>query len=616
VTSPPPRDEQRLSSRETLVLVLAVAAAVAAVWVTLEADFLSYPGWLSVQKADLILGPVLVGLYWLRVRPGSRFGWLLIAYGFVCAGYITQSFANSWLFGIGLSWESLIFLGNLLLILTFPTGRLDGPFAKLILLGGVAAAAFNLVLIMMLPQTGAGGAISGCSELCPENGLALTPNVPLALDLIKPFQIVVLVVAFTTIALLVWRMAAGTPPQRRALAIGTSFALLFLVLQAVYLLLSLFEADVPRLQTWIQWAFTVARSAVWYGFLFALIAAQLFAWHALRRLVRGSLRRPSQRELEEMLRRPLSDPRLQLRFWDSRAGAWDGPVQPEPGCALTVIERDGRPAAALVHDAQLSDDPELLQAAGAVALLAAENAELDADWHEALDDLRQSRARITTAVDAERRRVALDLHDSVQQRLSVIHLRLASTAEHRADPAVRGNLQAIGEDVEEVIEEVRSVSQGLYPHLLGERGLIAALEQAIKPVPVRHNAIDRHAADVESAVYYACLEAVQNATKHAGPGASINVSLHEHADMLSFLVADDGSGFDPSAASDGLGLQSLHDRVGAVGGRLSITSTPGRGTTVSGWVPIASRLEEHPQIGAQQTVFEEEPTSSGGLDEV
>jgi signal transduction histidine kinase len=602
--------------QETLVLVPAVAAAVGAVWATLDADFLRYPGWLSVQKADLILGPVLVGLYWRRVRPASRFGWLLIAYGFLCAGYITQSFDNSWLFGIGLDWESLIFLGNLLLILTFPTGRLDRPAAKLVFLGGVAAAALNVVLVMMLPQTSAGGAISGCRELCPKNALALTPDVSLALDLIKPFQIVVVVVVFATIALLFWRIATGTPPQRRAVAIGTSFALLFLVLQAVYLLLSLFDVDVPRLQNWIQWAYTGARAAVWYGFLFALIAAQLFAARALRRLVRGSLRRPSQRELEAMLRGPLGDPGLQLRFWDEQAGQWEGPLQPDPGCTLTLIERDTGPAVALIHDVHLNDDPELLQAAGAVALLAAENAELDAGWHNALDALRRSRARITQSIDAERRRVALDLHDGVQQRLSVIHLRLVSAAEQGPDQASRDRLQALSDDVRVVIDEVRAVSQGLYPRLLGERDLVTVLEQAIEPVPVRHNEIGRFAPEVEAAVYYACLEAVQNATKHAGAGASVTVTLQADAGSLSFEVTDDGSGFAPATASEGLGLQSLHDRIGAVGGRLSITSSPGGGTVVSGWVPMTSGPEERPQIGTREQFLQDERARPTGLDEL
>ena len=114
---------------EVLVAVGAVLAAVAAVWVTLDADFLAYPAWLAAQKADFILGPVFVGLYWRRVRPGSRFGPLLIVFGAVGAVYILQSSSNPWLFGAGVFWEAAIFLGPLVLILTFPTGRLDGMAA-------------------------------------------------------------------------------------------------------------------------------------------------------------------------------------------------------------------------------------------------------------------------------------------------------------------------------------------------------------------------------------------------------------------------------------------------------------------------------------------------------
>jgi hypothetical protein len=116
----------------------------------------------------------------------------------------------------------------------------------------------------------------------------------------------------------------------------------------------------------IAWAFAAARAAIWCGFLFALIAAQLFAARALQRLVRQSLRRPTERELEAMLREPLGDPRLQLVFPDPKAGTWargdagDGapqPPTPEPGRDLTLVERDRRPAVAILHDAQLNDDP-------------------------------------------------------------------------------------------------------------------------------------------------------------------------------------------------------------------------------------------------------------------
>jgi signal transduction histidine kinase len=576
----------RSPARDVALLPVAVAAAAAAVWVTLRADFLAYPGWLAVQKADLIAGPVLVGLYWLRVRPASRFGWLLIAFGFLCVGYIAQSARDPTLFGIGLAWESAIYLGTLILILTFPAGRLEGPAAKLIVLAGGAVAALNIWLIAMLPQTGAGGAISSCREICPKNGLAFAPNVERALDLLKPFQYAVIAVAAATAGLLIWRIVTGTRPQRRALVIGTSIALLFLGMQITYLSLSVVEADAPEFQKAMQWGFTAARAAVWYGFLFALIAAQLFAGRTLNRLVRQSLRRPSRGDLETMLRSPLGDPTFELRFWNPKAEAWDGSTPPAGSRRVTVVDREGKPAVALVHDRQLADDPELLQAAGAVALLAEENAELDGAWKDALDQLERSRKRIGSVVDTERHRVAVNLHDGVQQRLGAIRLRLAMSAETANDVDLRRGLETVGDSVDEVIEEVREVAQDLYPHLLIEQGLVSALESAVSPLQVHHADIARHRAEIELVVYYACLEAVRNATKHAGEDATITIDLRETDNVLTFRVADDGKGFDVATARSGIGLDSLRERVESVGGRLSIDSAPGRGTVVVGSVPI------------------------------
>ena len=576
-------------ARDWLIAALALAAAAAAIAVTADADFLAHPGWLAAQKVDLILGPVLIGLYWLRVRPRSRFGWVLIAFGFLCAGYITQSLTTPWLFGVGLIWESFIYLGTLVLILTFPTGRLDGVAAKLVVAGGAVAAALNIALVVMLPVTNAGGAISGCRQLCPRNGVAFASDPSRALDLVKPFQVVVICVAVATAALLIWRIATGTPPQRRALAIGTSVALLFTALQITFLSLNVFDVNAQELMKVIQWAFTAARALIWYGFLFALVAAQLFAGRALRRLVRQSLRRPTRRELEAMLRQPLGDPTFELRFWDSKRNEWPGGLEPGPGDAVTVVERDGSPAVALIHDAQLDDDPELLQAAGVVALLAAENAELDAGWKDALDNLQRSGERFTHAVHDERRRVAVDLHDGLQQRLSALRLRLAMSAELALDESLRSQLDYIGQGVDDAIEEVREVAHGLYPHLLIEQGLVPALEHAVLPIEIRHNEVSRHPAELELAVYYCCLEAVQNAMKHGGPEVGVSVSLQENEGSLSFEVADDGPGFDPSAANAGLGLQSLRDRLGGVGGQVTIASEPGRGTVVAGAVPLSGR---------------------------
>ena len=369
----------RPTSWHLLAGAAALLAAIAAVWVTLEADFLKYPGWLAVQKADFILGPVFVGLYWVHRRPQSRFGPMLIAFGFVGGLYVLQSSGNSWLFGIGLVWENVIYLATLVLILTFPTGRLEGWAAKLIMFAAIVAAAVPATLIVLvLPQVGAGASISGCKALCPENALAVTSQPSLALDLADIYRPGAIVVALATAGLLVWRLVTGTPPQRRALAIGTPIALLFLVLQIVYLLLTYAPTTFTTLHEVVRWTFVGARALIWYGFLAALIAAQLFAARATQRLVDQSLRRRSRGELEALLRDLLGDPALRLVFLDNRS-------EPEATyeilareldrsgakAEVTVVDRGGTPSVALIHDPQLNDDPELVQAAGAVALLAA-----------------------------------------------------------------------------------------------------------------------------------------------------------------------------------------------------------------------------------------------------
>ncbi|HET6548106.1 MAG TPA: histidine kinase [Solirubrobacter sp.] len=568
----------------------AVVATAATFWITLDAEFLAYPGWLAVQKADFILGPALTGLYWLHRRPESRFGWLLIGFGFVGGVYVLQSSSNPWLFGAGLVWENVIYLATLLLILTFPTGRLDGMAARLIMLAAALTAALPAtVIVLVLPQTGAGGSISGCREACPENALAFASDPELALKLSDVFRGGAIAVAVATAALLIARLVRGTPPQRRALAIGTPIALAFLVAQILFLALTFLAPDSTTLQTDVRWAFVGARAALWYGFLFALVAAELFAARAVERLVRQSLRRPSEQELETLLREPLGDPELQLVF--ARAGVLQTD-EPGAGRDVTVVAHAGRPAVALVHDAQLNDDPELLQAAGAVALLAADNAELDTAWHDALSELRQSRVRIVRARDTERRRLERNLHDGVQQRLVAVSVELGLAGELAGpESPLRGRLAGIGESVAQALEELREVSHGLYPPVLGEFGLVSALGDVRVPtgstLEIRASGVGRHSPELESAIYHCCLEAIQNATKHsAGAGVRISVTLREDAAELAFEVADDGPGFDLAAAGPGTGLQNMRDRVGGIDGELEIVTAPGYGTAVTGSVPL------------------------------
>jgi signal transduction histidine kinase len=577
---------------QVAVLLGAVAASAVALWVTLSADFLTYRGWLAVQKADFILGPVLAGLYWYRRRPQSRFGPMLIAFGFIGALYILQSASNSWLFSIGLLAETAIGLATRVLILAFPTGRLDRP-AKVILVISILVSPLPAVVNQLLsPQTGAGASISGCRQACPSNELALTSNPELAANLLDAFRFGVIVASGLTIGLLIWRFVNGTRPQRRALVIGTPIALLFLAFQITFQLLGALDAPPSDFSEFVKWGIVAARAALWYGFLAALIAAQLFAARALQRLVGQSLRGRSRDELEALLRDPLGDPDLRLVFLDGR----EAPLPTEPGRAIKLVRHDGAPAVAIIHDPQLNDDPELLDAAGAVALLAAENTELDAGWTEALREVARSRARLVRAADDERRKFERNLHDSVQQQLISIKIRLEIEAEKEdLSDSSRERLLDIARSVHAALAEVREVAHGLQPPLLTASGLPTALrrlhEHATPPADINDHGVGRYPPEIESAVYYCCLEAIQNATKHGGRGVRVSVALAENDGHLTFRIVDDGPGF-AAGEVQGLGLQNMEDRIGAVGGQLTIATAPGRGTTISGHVPLRPATPE------------------------
>ena len=260
------------------------------------------------------------------------------------------------------------------------------------------------------------------------------------------------------------------------------------------------------------------------------------------------------------------------------------------------MRHEGAPAVAIVHDPQLNDDPELLEAAGALALLAAENADLDAGWAEALQELERSRARLVRAADDERRKFERNLHDSVQQQLIAIKLRLEMEAEDGAlSGPSRERLLALAQSVDAAVEEVREVAHGLYPPLLTESGLPGALrrvhEHAASLTEIDAVGVGRYSPEIESAMYYCCMEAIQNATKHGGRDVHVSVALGEEDGRLIFRVVDDGPGFS-SGEVRGFGLQNMEDRLGALGGRLAISTAPGRGTTITGQVPLRPAIPQ------------------------
>jgi signal transduction histidine kinase len=289
------------------------------------------------------------------------------------------------------------------------------------------------------------------------------------------------------------------------------------------------------------------------------------------------------------LQRAFADPAVRLLRWSNgRYVDEDGaPAElPAPSGPLTatLLERDGTRLGALVHDAALREEPELLEAVAAAARLALHNDALARRAEERLVEVRASRERLVEATDAERRRLERDLHDGAQQRLLGLAFRLRDL-ERRAgetgDIALADELYALASDLEEAMAQIRSLARGIRPPLLVESGLGAALSALAEgsPVPIEADVrVPRRLPDaVESTAYFAAGEALANVLRHADAGR-VRLTAAEHDGRLVVTVADDGVG--GAALGDGTGLAGLADRAAALGGSVSVDSPPGAGTTI------------------------------------
>ncbi len=246
------------------------------------------------------------------------------------------------------------------------------------------------------------------------------------------------------------------------------------------------------------------------------------------------------------------------------------------------------------------DDDRILGDLAREVGLALHNMHLDAALQESLAELRaqaaqlrESRARIVASGDAERRRVERNLHDGAQQNLVAlaIGLRLARDLLETDGEGAARMLDEMNGEVQNAVAELRELAHGIYPPLLADGGLSPALAAAAArsplPVEVEVTAPARFDQDTEAAVYFCCLEALQNSAKHA-PGATVGIRVWCESGTLFFQVSDDGPGFDPAVTAQGHGLVNMTDRLGAIGGRVRWSSQPGQGVEVAGSVPVAT----------------------------
>jgi signal transduction histidine kinase len=264
--------------------------------------------------------------------------------------------------------------------------------------------------------------------------------------------------------------------------------------------------------------------------------------------------------------------------------------------SVYAVEQAGELLGALTVRKPSSDpispaDEKLIADLASQAGLVLRNVRLSEALKARLEELKAAQKRLVSAQDAERRRLERNIHDGAQQQLVAlaVKLKLADALIERDARKARELVGQLQGETHAALEDLRDLARGIYPPLLADKGLPAALEaQARKSglsVEVRAEAIGRYPQDIEAAIYFSCLEAMQNIAKYADSSRAI-VELSADEDRLTFRVTDDGRGFDPDTTSGGSGLQGIADRVGALDGRFVVTSTPGGGTTVEGRLPV------------------------------
>jgi signal transduction histidine kinase len=401
------------------------------------------------------------------------------------------------------------------------------------------------------------------------------------------------VLALAFIALIARRLVRATPRTRRILA-PLLLAAVVAALRAVFDSVLTFTAQPPAfVADNLFWWQVAGLVAVPLALLAGLLRARL-ARLTVAGLVVDLEDTPPQ-GIRDALARALDDPSLEVAFWLPERSEFvdaDGrpTTLPKDGedRAVTRLEHDGHTLAALVHDPSLREEPKLVQAAGAAARMALENARLHAEVQAQLAKVKDSRARIVAAGDEQRRRIERDLHDGAQSRLVALALELKRAQRGVADPELERLLASTAEELQGAVQELRELAQGLHPPLLVQSGLAVALSALADraPVPVTVDADnERFAPEIEATAYFVVAEMLTNVAKHA-QASRAQVAAHRKNGTLVVAVEDDGVG--GASADSGSGLRGIADRIEARGGRLTVESPPGGGTRVVAEIPCAS----------------------------
>ena len=579
----------RLMRRDRLIALLALAAGVGAVLLVLGSDRERSPAAASAALA-LVVGWAYIGsgLIARRQRPDNRLGTVMVFIGFAWFATFLADAGSSLVFTLGTAVESIYLLGFVYLVLSFPTGRLRSTVDSALI-----AAAIAIVTVVEFAWLLFADSHSQICSQCPHNAFEIARNDSVANGILQGQRSVGVVLSLFTVGLLVRRWRRARAPERRAGApVLWAGSLMFAAL-AFSVGNDIFDHPLGQGPAWTR---EIVFASIPIAVLAALLQRQL-ARGAVAGLVVELGEGATSVDLREALGRALGDPSLELAYWVPASARYvdsgGSPVQlPQPGDdrAATIVERDGKPIAALTHDPALAENQELVQSVCAAAALTLENARLQAELRARLAELQASRARLVEATETERRRIERDLHDGTQQRLVSIAMTLGlAESKLAADrPAVEPVLREARDALTVALAELRELTQGIRPAILVERGLAAALDdlsrRAALPVRLEIAVSGRLAEQIEGAAYFVASEALTNAAKHSH-ASEVRLSAFHKDGLLALEAADDGIG--GAAAGGGSGLRGLADLVEALGGRLTVSSPPGRGTELRAEIPCA-----------------------------
>jgi signal transduction histidine kinase len=559
-----------------LVIILAASVGVLSLAVARDDPVGSYAGLSTLGGvAELAAGWALVaaGLLFRGRHPGNPFGVLLVAAGFA---WFVPEWSNP---GVG---SALVFTSGLAgfvacpplvahAALVYPSGRLRSRVDAAVV---AALYACGVVLLGVVATTVFDPKATGCSS-CPRNLLLVHGNSSLYHSLNRLGFRAALVLLVVVAALLVWRVARGSRAFAPMLLPALVPALAYLAFVAWDLQHSLGRGflanDAEDRRLWRLEAAALVAFALAVGW--ALLRERQ-ARASVARLVVELGRLPTPGRVRDALAEGLHDPSLQLAY---RRRDGDGYIDaggraleldPAPDRAVTPLRRGDATVAALVHDPRLLERPGLLDEVVAPARLAVENEQLQAEVRAQLAELQASRTRIVETADSERRRLERDLHDGAQQRLLALSYdlrvtRAAAETAGRSDLATL--LESAGDEAQTAIAELRELAHGIYPAILAEAGLAAALETLADEakVPVDLDVVPgrRYGPLVEATAYLTVAEAVAGAARRGA--TSVSVGVLRDGDVLDLSVVDDAAGAP--------GFAHLADRVGALGGTLEIS---------------------------------------------